>query len=65
MALRKLISAAAELTRLNEQTIRRWIREERIKAYGHRGCLRVRTRDLMPEFDPRAPKNRWTRQKKK
>jgi excisionase family DNA binding protein len=59
------IGATAELARLSEQTIRRWIREGRIKAYGHRGCLRVRMRDLMPAFDPRAPKSRWTRQNKK
>ena len=50
------IGAASELARVKEQTIRRWIREGRLKAYGYRGCLRIRMSELLPEWDPRTLK---------
>jgi transposase len=45
------IREAAEMADLNPQSIRRWIREGRIKAYGWKGSLRVRVTDLLPEVE--------------
>ena len=36
------IGAAAELTRINVKTIYRWTACGQLRAYGYRGCLRVR-----------------------
>jgi hypothetical protein len=45
------ISLAAHITGLHPDTIRRWIREGRVKSWGYRGTLRVDPRDLLPERD--------------
>ena len=55
------IAEAAYFCGLNAQTIRRWIREGRIKAYGWKGSLRVRLSDLSPEVEitpPASPKGK-------
>ena len=49
------ISEAAYMCDLNAQSIRRWIREGRIKAYGWKGSLRVRLSDLLPEVETTPP----------
>ncbi len=49
------ISEAAYTCDLNAQSIRRWIREGRIKAYGWKGSLRVRLSDLLPEVEIAPP----------
>ena len=53
------IAEAAYICDLNAQTIRRWIREGRIKAYGWKGSFRVRLEELLPEIEitpPTSPK---------
>ena len=55
------IAEAAYICDLNAQTIRRWIREGRIKAYGWKGSLRVRLEELLPEIEitpPASPKGK-------
>lgn len=39
---------AAAAARIHEDTIRRWIREGRIPAYGRPGTYRVNLKDLLP-----------------
>lgn len=46
------INAAAALAEVHEDTLRRWIREGRIRAWGMRGCYRVNLGDLMPLVQP-------------
>jgi hypothetical protein len=45
------IAVAAYLADLHPCTIRRWIREGRVKAWGYRGTLRVCLDDLLPARD--------------
>ena len=49
------IAEAAYICDLNAQTIRRWIREGRIRAYGWKGSLRVRLEELLPEIEITPP----------
>ena len=49
------IAEGAEICYLNAQTIRRWIRQGRIKGYGWRGSIRVRLADLLPEIEITPP----------
>ena len=49
------ISRAAELCGLHSQTIRKWVREGRIKAWGFRGSRQVRLSDLLPEIEITQP----------
>ena len=46
------ISDAAALAGLNCQTVRRWVRQGRIQAWGFRGSRRVRLDDLLPANTP-------------
>ncbi|MCA2968010.1 MAG: helix-turn-helix domain-containing protein [Acidobacteriaceae bacterium] len=43
------ISDAAALAGLHSQTVRKWVREGRIQAWGWRGSRRVKLSDLLPE----------------
>lgn len=43
------VTIAAQLAFLHPGTVRRWIQERRIPAYGWRGSYRVRLEDLLPE----------------
>jgi excisionase family DNA binding protein len=43
------VAGAASLLRLNPQTIRKWIRAGRCRAYGRPGCYRVRLEDVLPQ----------------
>ena len=45
------VSVAAAVVGLNPATIRKWIRQGRVRAFGYRGCLHVDPRDLLPPFD--------------
>jgi excisionase family DNA binding protein len=42
------VREASSVARIHPDTLRRWIREARIPAYGRRGTYRVRLEDLLP-----------------
>ena len=42
------VREAAYASRIHQDTIRRWIREGRLRAYGRRGTYRVNLKDLLP-----------------
>lgn len=48
------IRIAASLAELHPDTVRRWIREGRVKAWGTRGTLRVCLDDLLPPRDQKG-----------
>jgi hypothetical protein len=48
------VSEAALMTRTNQFTIWKWIREGRIKAYGFKGGLKVSLSEILPVYDPNA-----------
>jgi excisionase family DNA binding protein len=49
------VRAAAILAQVHADTIRRWIRQGRIPAYGWRGSYRVRLLDVLPRVGGEEP----------
>jgi excisionase family DNA binding protein len=46
------VKDVADYLNLSEWTIWRWIRTGRVPAFGSRGCIRVRPRDVLPVYRP-------------